>query len=194
MFCPLRLAILHCSQNRFFANFEVLKTTICTFRGVNLNRSIQHGAQKNRFFLFFGLLAVLGSAWLQVQVFQSAFLFPAASAGFWSMAVMNLNNIRDIASDKAAGKTTIPILIGHRKARYYQLILVAGGAVFLIVFGMLEKNPAVAGALPGFLLMVKTLPVLFTHEEPVHIDRLLKPQALGTFLAVAGMFLIAWLF
>jgi len=145
-------------------------------------------------FLFFGLLAVLGSAWLQVQVFQSAFLFPAASAGFWSMAVMNLNNIRDIASDKAAGKTTIPILIGHRKARYYQLILVAGGAVFLIVFGMLEKNPAVAGALPGFLLMVKTLPVLFTHEEPVHIDRLLKPQALGTFLAVAGMFLIAWLF
>ena len=145
-------------------------------------------------FLFFGLLAVLGSAWLQVQVFQPAFLFPAASAGFWSMAVMNLNNIRDIASDKAAGKTTIPILIGQRKARYYQLILVAGGAVFLIIFGMLEKNPAVAGALPGFLLMVKTLPVLFTHEKPNKIDRLLKPQALGTFLAVAGMFLITWLF
>ena len=144
-------------------------------------------------FLFFGLLAVLGSAWLQVQVFQPYFLFPAVSAGFWSMAVMNLNNIRDADSDKVAGKTTIPILIGQWKARYYQLFLVAGGAAGLIIFGILEKNPAIAGALPGFLLMVKTLPVLFNHEKSDKIDRLLKPQALGTFLAVAGMFLMAWL-
>lgn len=144
-------------------------------------------------FTFFGLLAVLGSAWLQVQTFLPGFLLPAISAGFWSVAVLNLNNMRDIKSDQKAGKTTIPILLGIHNARLYHLFLILGGIAALFLFGYTETNASVLGAIPGILLMLTTLPRLYSFEVPEMLDKLLKPQALGTFIAVMGMFIAAFL-
>lgn len=138
-------------------------------------------------FIFFGLLAVLGSAWLQVQSFSISFLFPAFSMGFWSMAVLNLNNMRDVHSDALAGKRTVPMLLGEKASRVYHFSLVAAGAICLIIFALLNQYIWVAGAIPGFLLMIKTLFVVVSAHDANALDKLLKPQAAGTFLAVLGM-------
>jgi len=141
-------------------------------------------------FLFFGLLAVLGTAWLQVQEFNWQFLFPAFALGCWSTAVLNLNNMRDIASDALAGKRTIPMIFGKTGSRVYHTGLVAGGAICLVLFGLKQNAIWIAGAIPGFFVMLRTLPVVLTKSDENSLDGLLKPQAIGTFLAVLGMALV----
>jgi 1,4-dihydroxy-2-naphthoate octaprenyltransferase len=112
--------------------------------------------------------------------------------GFWSVAVLNLNNMRDVNSDQAAGKFTVPIFLGYTNARIYQTILVVGGMVSLIFFGILtEQLPMILGAFPGIAIMTMALVKTWKVKDPVLLDPFLKPQALGTFLAVSGMFLVA---
>jgi 1,4-dihydroxy-2-naphthoate octaprenyltransferase len=55
-------------------------------------------------FTFFGLVGVMGTYYLQTQQLPGALLWPAASMGFLATGVLNINNIRDIESDRLAGK------------------------------------------------------------------------------------------
>jgi 1,4-dihydroxy-2-naphthoate octaprenyltransferase len=77
--------------------------------------------------LFFGFLAVLGTYFLYTKEFNSLNILPAISMGLFASAVLNVNNIRDIDSDKAAGKKSIPVRLGHKKAVVYHLILLSVG-------------------------------------------------------------------
>jgi 1,4-dihydroxy-2-naphthoate octaprenyltransferase len=129
--------------------------------------------------------------WLQLQEFRLVFLLPACASGCWSVAVMNLNNMRDLESDAAAGKRSVPMLLGKTGSRVYQTILVLGGILCVLIFWWPVNKVLLAGALPGVLLMLRTLPVVWQEDAPPKLDRLLKPQALGTFISVAGMYL-AW--
>ncbi len=141
-------------------------------------------------FVFFGVVAVLGASWLQVKEFSGLEILPASALGFWSTAVMNLNNMRDVESDSLAGKKTLPIILGSVNARIYHFVLVLGGILFLLVFALSEKAIWALGALPGCLLMLKTLPQVLKNKDYVSLDLLLMPQALGTFIAVMGMAIV----
>jgi 1,4-dihydroxy-2-naphthoate octaprenyltransferase len=107
--------------------------------------------------------------------------------GFWSTAVLNLNNMRDVKSDAKAGKKTIPLILGPTASAVYQVFLVVAGGLCLLILGYLQSALWIAGALPGFFLMLRTLPTVKSTQEVNALDSLLKPQALGTFLAVLGM-------
>lgn len=63
-------------------------------------------------FLFFGWLAVIGSYYLQVKTFHWGLFFPASEIGALVAAVMLVNNIRDMSSDKLAGKVTLAYRLG----------------------------------------------------------------------------------
>src|SRR5690606_1663468 len=67
-------------------------------------------------FIFFGLVGVMGSYYLFTQHVDFIYVLPSLSCGFFSMAVLNVNNIRDIESDKQAGKFSIPVRIGKKNA------------------------------------------------------------------------------
>ena len=87
-------------------------------------------------FLFFGLVSVLGSYFVIAHTIDLKFwlIGPAVGIGLLSVAVLNVNNIRDMASDDGIRKT-IPLRIGERRAKWYQTILVVLGAVcFLYTF------------------------------------------------------------
>ena len=84
-------------------------------------------------FLFFGLASVLGSHYVIAHSFLSPYthsfipvLAPAIGVGLLSVAVLNVNNIRDMQSDKGVRKT-IPLRIGERRAKIYQTLLVVLG-------------------------------------------------------------------
>ncbi|MGV3587672.1 MAG: 1,4-dihydroxy-2-naphthoate polyprenyltransferase [Adhaeribacter sp.] len=88
-------------------------------------------------FLFFGLVGVGGTYFLQTQSLNYRILLPAASLGFFSTAVLNVNNIRDIESDRLAGKYSLPVRLGAIKARIYHLILLTAGflaSLFFVLF------------------------------------------------------------
>ena len=109
--------------------------------------------------LFFGLFAVLGSAWIQVAGTSSPHLPPAwwavaVGIGLQAAAIICVNNLRDIATDAPAGKRTVCVRLGDRASRWYYLGLHAGAALAYLVAAAfttpLKRNPFVlAGAIAG---------------------------------------------
>ena len=73
--------------------------------------------------LFFGWLGVLGSYYVQAARFAPALLLPATACGLLAVAVLNVNNVRDLQSDRLAGKRSIPVRLGLRRARIYHWML-----------------------------------------------------------------------
>lgn len=85
-------------------------------------------------FVFFGVLAVCGPYYLQTGSFDGWVLLPAFSVGFFSVAVLNINNIRDLPTDKETNKRTIPVRLGLGKAKLYHLILLFLGVMASSVY------------------------------------------------------------
>lgn len=134
-------------------------------------------------FLFFGLLAVVGSEFLYTQQVSVFSFLPATSIGLLSVAVLNLNNMRDRASDILSQKNTLVVKLGAVKAKKYHYFLVITAMLSVIVYTMLEftsyKNVLFSIA---FLPLIKHLLVVVKNKEAVLLDPELKKVALSTFL------------
>jgi 1,4-dihydroxy-2-naphthoate octaprenyltransferase len=78
-------------------------------------------------FIFFGPVSVMGIYYLITKTINWEMIFPSITIGLLSVAVLNLNNMRDVESDKKAGKNTIVVKLGLAKAKvlHYGFILVA---------------------------------------------------------------------
>jgi 1,4-dihydroxy-2-naphthoate octaprenyltransferase len=74
-------------------------------------------------FIFFGLVAVLGTYFLMTKAFDWLMVLPAITIGGFSTAVLNLNNMRDIENDKAVNKITLPVKMGLENAKKYHYSL-----------------------------------------------------------------------
>ncbi|MFT5194234.1 MAG: 1,4-dihydroxy-2-naphthoate octaprenyltransferase [Cellvibrionaceae bacterium] len=92
--------------------------------------------------LFFGAVPTLGTYFLQAKTFDSLLLFPALAGGLLAVAVLNVNNMRDISSDQAAGKHSIPVRLGLDKARVYHYSLLAVAFVFAIAVTVIDYRSA----------------------------------------------------
>jgi len=74
-------------------------------------------------FLFFGVLATLGSAWIQTGFWYSSILWLGASIGGLSCLLIAINNLRDVEEDKQTGKHTLIVKLGWEKARFLPLFI-----------------------------------------------------------------------
>jgi len=140
--------------------------------------------------IFFGWAGVLGTAFLQTQQFDWLLLLPATSCGMLAVAVLNVNNIRDIESDAKAGKSSIPVRLGPERARIYHWILL-GTAVFTAALYVILKANGI-----GSWLFVLTLPLIWKNGtavartyDPLLLNPLLKKTSLMTlaFVIVFGI-------
>ncbi|NJX16992.1 1,4-dihydroxy-2-naphthoate octaprenyltransferase, partial [Tamlana crocina] len=77
-------------------------------------------------FIFFGLVGVYGSYFLYALEWDWRVLLPAATVGFLSAGVLNLNNMRDHAADARAGKNTLVVKMGAKNAKQYHYFLLLG--------------------------------------------------------------------
>lgn len=91
-------------------------------------------------FIFFGLVGVLGSYFLYSQSFESDIILPAIACGLLATGVLNINNIRDLESDQSAGKHTIPVKLGRKKAILYHWALLLGSIFCTIFFVKSQEN------------------------------------------------------
>ncbi|GAA1135467.1 1,4-dihydroxy-2-naphthoate polyprenyltransferase [Nocardioides aquiterrae] len=85
-------------------------------------------------FVFFGLVAVIGTAYVQTETWEWAALWAAVGVGALACAILVANNLRDIPTDTVAGKRTLAVLLGDRRTRllYALLVVVAAAAVVLV--------------------------------------------------------------
>ncbi|WP_215222838.1 1,4-dihydroxy-2-naphthoate polyprenyltransferase [Echinicola shivajiensis] len=131
-------------------------------------------------FLFFGLVGVLGTYFLHTMSFSKALLLPAISLGFFSSSVLNINNIRDIASDQLAGKKSIPVRIGRKAAVRYNWALVILGNLSLLLFAIIEQSYGGLLALLISPLMINIAYNVDKKTQSKELDPYLKKMAIST--------------
>ncbi len=92
--------------------------------------------------VFFGWLSVLGSWYLQAHNVEAAIFLPATACGLLATAVLNINNLRDIDSDRQNGKNTLAVRLGPVNARRYHACLLLGALLCLALFNLLALHSA----------------------------------------------------
>ena len=100
--------------------------------------------------LFFGCLGVIGSYYLHAAPLHAGLLLPASACGLLAVAVLNVNNMRDIDNDRHCGKYTLAVRLGLPFAQLYHQWLLLAALLLFFVYLLLSDFPAVYSAL--FLL------------------------------------------
>ena len=129
--------------------------------------------------VFFGLLGVGGTYYLQTHSIDSHIILPAIGSGLLASAVLNINNLRDIEQDAKAGKNTLAVRLGAYKGRVYHCILLSMAALCYLAF-------AVATAISWTnYLFVLAMPLLAKHA--IFVYRSQQPSELRPMLAQMSM-------
>ncbi|MFT4011312.1 MAG: 1,4-dihydroxy-2-naphthoate polyprenyltransferase [Nocardioidaceae bacterium] len=91
-----------------------------------------HGLGEVMVFVFFGLVAVMGTTYVQTETWSLASLWAACGIGALACAILVANNLRDIPTDTESGKRTLAVALGDQRTRYLYLFLIIGAAVALV--------------------------------------------------------------
>ncbi len=136
-------------------------------------------------FVFFGWVGTMGTYFLQAFSWNWLVLLPATSVGLLSVAVLNVNNIRDIDSDRQAGKHSIPVRIGSHKARIYHWILLSGAVVAAFVYvGLTYASPWQFLFVLSLPLLVRNGTAVWKTYDPLKLNPMLKQLSLSTLVFV----------
>jgi 1,4-dihydroxy-2-naphthoate octaprenyltransferase len=87
-------------------------------------------------FVFFGLVATIGTAYVQVGFVPWESWLTGSAAGFFAVAVLMENNLRDIDQDRLAGKKTLAVIVGDRATRVLTVIALAIPYLLLAILSM----------------------------------------------------------
>ncbi len=133
-------------------------------------------------FVFFGVVLVFGTFYLQTKTFDWKTLLPAASLGLLSIGVLNVNNIRDIESDRISGKNSIPVRIGRKRAVIYHGALLIGALMLTLAYSIQTFSSwAQFIFFPVIVLFVINMKAVSSRPLK-ELDPFLKQMALATLL------------
>lgn len=123
-------------------------------------------------FIFFGLVATYGTAFIQIRSFDLNALIGAVSVGLFAAAVLMVNNIRDINTDTLAGKKTLAVKIGGRAAKAIFLAMIWLPMLVLVPYSLIYPATFFTWSVI-FLLGPATL-ILATAKTPRELILVLK--------------------
>ena len=134
-------------------------------------------------FVFFGLVSVGGSYFLFTKTFNWDILLPASAVGLISAAVLNLNNMRDIESDRISGKKSLALRLGFKNAMIYQMVLMQLPLILILIWLGLQGFFQTGKYYP-FIVMVLFFPLMNLRRK---IMATKEPKALDPFLKQVGI-------
>ena len=137
-------------------------------------------------FVFFGLVAVCGTAYVQVGRVSLATLLTGMWVGALACAILVANNLRDIRGDAQVGKRTLATRLGDSKTRAFYVILVALSALLIVVGAFLTTWWALLG-LAGLVLIIPAVRIVLSGGSGPALIAVLKATSL-TELATAIAF------
>jgi 1,4-dihydroxy-2-naphthoate octaprenyltransferase len=146
-----------------------------------------HGLGDLFVFVFFGLLAVGGTYWVQALDLSWDVLLAGTGMGAFNTAILVVNNLRDLESDARAGKRTLAVRLGPRgtKAELLLLLLVAFAAP-LLGMAFLGWSPWSLVSLAAALPLPGSLSTLLRYAPPADPRILIPP--LGSTAQAAGLY------
>jgi len=111
-----------------------------------------HGLGEITALIFFGPLAVWGTFFLQTNKMDIFPLLVGMGPGLIAAALMSINNLRDIVSDKKAGKKTLAVLLGEKRARLLSLLFILfSGIIPLFCYALNPRPLLILSALSPYL-------------------------------------------
>lgn len=138
-------------------------------------------------FIFFGLVSVCGSYFLFTKTFSWDILIPGTAIGMLSMAVLNLNNMRDMENDEASGKKTLALKLGFRNAMVYEIVLLQLPILLMLLFLMMNGFQE-RGNYYAFMVMILLFPFtalrrrIMQVKEHKDLDPFLKQVGILAFM------------
>lgn len=137
-------------------------------------------------FVFFGLVSTLGVNFLYSKQMDWQLVLPACAIGMLSTGVLNLNNMRDELSDKKAGKNTLVVKMGGKKAKVYHYFLVGGAMLLVLIFAVIYNGVGFRWDqyffLAAYFPLISHLRTVYACEDNRRLDPQLKKLAISTFL------------
>ena len=139
-------------------------------------------------FLFFGWVSTLGVYFMYAKQMDWLLVLPATAIGFLSVGVLNLNNMRDEASDKQSNKNTLVVKKGGAWAKKYHFFLVISAMILVVVFAFINDMKDEVFNFDQYIFVVAYFPLtshLMTvknNKNPQSLDPELKKLAISTFL------------
>lgn len=151
-----------------------------------------HGLGEPFVFVFFGLVAVGGTHYVQALRFEPGTLWAGAGVGALATAILVVNNLRDIPSDRSAGKRTLAVRMGVAPSRMeYAGLLAATLLVPPVGVAWLGWSPWALAACGAALALASPLRTVFRSRAPEALNRALS--ATGRALGLYGLLLGAGL-
>ena len=125
-------------------------------------------------FLFFGILPVAGTYFLNTHQITAELFLPAVSIGLFSTGVLNLNNMRDIENDRNSGKMTMVVRMGSARSKIYHSLLILIGMLTSVMFTFVQGKSTLQWL---FLLAFP-----FFLNDLIQINKITKPKQFDPFL------------
>ena len=137
-------------------------------------------------FLFFGLVAVNGSYYVQLESIDAATAGLSVTTGLLATAILVINNVRDLESDRRSGKMTLAARFGRRWARrLFEWTLIAALVVLLATVALDQAFVGALLGLAGVPFAVKALKAVKTRTDGPSLNRALADMGLS--LALFGL-------
>ncbi|HYG97032.1 MAG TPA: 1,4-dihydroxy-2-naphthoate octaprenyltransferase, partial [Solirubrobacterales bacterium] len=143
-------------------------------------------------FLFFGLVAVNGSYYVQLEELDALSLGLSISIGFLATAIIVVNNVRDVETDRRAGKNTLAVQVGREHAvRVYRMLLIGGFLVLPIALWAGDSSMLPLIGLLAAPLAIKPAKTLAERRDGPALNGVLA--ATGALLGVFSLLVTAGL-
>ncbi|MDE2592067.1 MAG: 1,4-dihydroxy-2-naphthoate polyprenyltransferase [Actinomycetales bacterium] len=138
-------------------------------------------------FIFFGPVAAMGTAYIQIGSFDGNSLLGGIAAGSWAAAVLMVNNIRDIKQDALSGKRTLAVKLGERWSKVLYCLLVVIPFPILVPFLLLYPATWIA-----WLSVLFAFPLVLIVSTAKSVPELLLALKLTSFGALTYALFLAW--
>lgn len=146
-----------------------------------------HGLGELAVFVFFGLIATVGTNYIQTQVIDPLAVLLGGTFGLYASAVLLINNIRDIETDSKAGKRTLAVILGRKLSKSLFLLMIwIPVAINLLLFLI---YPATLLGMLNLLLLLPITLIVFESRNPGELITALKLTSLAGlgFAALVGL-------
>ena len=131
-------------------------------------------------FVFFGLVATYGTAFIQIKNFDMNALIGSIAVGLFAAAVLMVNNIRDIETDTLAKKKTLAVKVGRRPAKAIYFLMIWLPMLVLVPYSLIYPATFFTWAVL-FLLIPATL-IVATAKTPGELILALKLTSFASLL------------
>jgi 1,4-dihydroxy-2-naphthoate octaprenyltransferase len=137
-------------------------------------------------FVFFGLVATLGTTWVQIFDLPQQAWLGAIAAGLFACAVLLANNLRDIDQDRLVGKRTLTVLIGRRATQVLFTLFVLVPFAIAVVLALVY--PIAWIALLALLAGLPAVLIVWTYRKPGELVIALALTSLSALLSAGALF------